>query len=174
MASLSTFVFPRSRTGLTGLRPLGKGSPEVAKWGLLVFMLVLMPSLGRAEEQHTIGLLPDAETECYYVQALVKSAQATARGADRAREDSQTAEAAGNLRLASNKMTIASIVLHATTESWAAVATAIDAMQGKHGTLPACAVPLKDEGNRGRQEALEKSDLYQQRVASLTELMKRS
>jgi hypothetical protein len=137
-------------------------------------MFALMPSLGQAQEpQHAIGLLPDAETECYYVQSLLKSAQATARGADRAREDSQTAEAAGDLRLAANKMTIASIVLHATTESWAAIAAAIRAMESKHGTLPACAVPLKEEGNRERQAALEKTAPYKQRRASLTERVKR-
>jgi hypothetical protein len=137
--------------------------------------MLLVPSLGRAEElQQTIGLLPDAASECYYVQALVKSAQATAQGAERAREDSEAAEAAGDLRLASNKMTIASLVLTATTESWAAVSAALQAMASKHGTLPACAVPLKEEGDRERQEALEKTDPYKQRVAALTERMKRS
>src|SRR5262245_41029662 len=118
MDSLSIFAFPMHRPSLQGLIPPSRRRTGVTKWTLLVLMLVV-PSLGRAEEpQQTIGLLPDAETECYYVQALVKGAQATAQGADRAREDSEAAEAAGDLRLASNKMTIANFVLTATTESW--------------------------------------------------------
>jgi hypothetical protein len=124
--------------------------------------------------QQTIGLLPDAESECYYVQALAREARATVQGAERSRQDSEAAEAAGDLRLASDKMTIASIVLNATTESWAAVSAALGVMEGKHGTLPACAGPLKEEGNRESRETLEKTDHYKQRVASLTERLRRS
>jgi hypothetical protein len=175
MASFSTLALPMCRPGVDGLLPLCKGRTVVTRWAFLVLMLLLVPSLGRAEDlQQTIGLLPDAASECYYVQVLVKSAQATAQGAERAREDSEAAEAAGDLRLASNKMTIASLVLTATTESWAAVSAALQAIESKHGVLPACAVPLKEEGRRERQEALEKTDHYKQRVASLTERMKRS
>jgi hypothetical protein len=134
-----------------------------------------VPPVGRAENwQQTIGRLPDAASQCYYVQALVKSAQATTQGAERARQDSEAAEAAGDLRLASDKMAIASIVLAATTESWATVLAVLQAMESTHGGLPACAVPLKDQWARERQEALERTDHYKQRVASLTERLKGS
>jgi hypothetical protein len=137
-------------------------------------MLMLVPSVGRADDpQQTLRLLPDADSECHYVEFLVKSAQDTAQGADRAREDSEAAEAAGNLQLAANKITIARVVLQASTESWTAIAAMLQAMEDKHGALPACAVSLKEEENRGRTEARGKADAYTQRFAALTKRMVR-
>jgi hypothetical protein len=175
MASFSPLVLPIHRSGRDRPLPLSGICTGITGRALLVLGILFVPSLGRAEDlQQTIGLLPDAASQCYYVQALVKSAQATTQGAERARADSEAAEAAGDLRLASNKMTIASIVLTATTESWTTVSAALQAMESKHGVLPACAVPLKEEWSRERQEALEKTDHYKQRVASLTERLRRS
>jgi hypothetical protein len=175
MAFFSLLVLLMCRPGRGRPLPFCGSRTGVTRWALLALGILLVPSPGRAENlQQTIGLLPDAESECYYVQALVKEARATAQGAERSHQDSEAAEAAGDLRLASNKMTIASIVLTATTESWATVSAALQAMESQHGVLPACAVPLKDEWSRERQEALEKTDHYKQRVASLTERLRRS
>jgi hypothetical protein len=141
---------------------------------LLTGLLVLSSAREGGEDvKQMILRLPNAEAECRYVQDLATIARNSAEGAERLRKDSETAEAAGDLPLASTKMTQASnVLLHLTMENWQAVSDATNTLTIKRGTLPGCAVPLQEESQRGVKEALQKGNNYQQRLTDLTERLK--
>lgn len=104
--------------------------------------------------QRTVLSLPDEAAECRYLESLWQSAADALEKMRQLRLEGEDLAAQGSWEAATAKMqTCGTMAANLTTGAMLKVTAAVRAIEGKHGTLPACAAQRREQGQKGVSEA---------------------